>query len=160
MLEKHQRLRPHFSQWIKWDISIRWTVDDHIINPALGVRAAEEKCSSSSIPLKRRIPQPWKPFARGRNCIIFLSFHFIWFYMFHWAIYSFLWVCVTSIFIFKPLGPGADIGWPLFKCLLHSERISLQQSWWLCTIYLISKLFLFALAAILSYSATLITEPE
>lgn len=69
------------------------------------------------------------------------SFSFIWFHMFHWAIYSFFWFCVTSIFIFKPLGPGADTSWPLLKCLLHSERISLQQSWWHRTIYLISKLF-------------------
>lgn len=146
---------------MRLNISIRRTADDHVINPAFGLSAAggatQLLVHSTE---EKRAPQPSQPFARGRTCIIFLSFHFIWFHMFHGAIYSLLRVCVTSIFIFKPLGPGADTGWPLFKCLLHSERISLQQSWWLCTIYLISKLFLFALAAILSYSTTLITGPE
>lgn len=145
---------------IRFNISIRQTPDDLIMNPAFSVRAAGETNTSSSSPLKKRAPKPFEALPRGRNCIIFLSFHFIWFHMFHAAIYSSLWVCVTSIFILKPLGPGADSGWPLFKCLLHSEQNSLQQSWWLCSIYLISKVFLFALAAKVSYSAMLITGAE
>lgn len=37
-------------------------------------------------------------------------------------LFSNLWALVQTL---------ADL---YFKCLLHSERISLQQSWWLCTI--------------------------
>lgn len=137
-------------------ILIRWAVDDHIINPAFSGRAAGETSRSSSSPLKKGVPQPL-----GGLCP-WEELHYIFLFPFHLISYVpwsyLLWVCVTSIFIFKPLGLGADTGWPLFKCLLHSEQISLQQSWWLCTIYLISKLFLCALAAILGYSATLITR--
>lgn len=53
-------------------------------------------------------------FPFGRSSITVFPFHFIWFHMFHRAIYFILRVGVTSIFIFKPLGPGADTGWPLF----------------------------------------------
>lgn len=145
----------------RFNISIRQTVGDHKMNPAFSVRAAGEGISTSSSPAEEKgAPQPSEGLASGRNCIIFPSFHFIWFHMFRAAIYSFLWVCVTSIFIFKPLGPGADSGWPLFKCLLHSEQNSLRQSWWLCSIYLISQLFPSALAGTLGYSAMLITGPE
>lgn len=53
-------------------------------------------------------------FPFGRSSITVFPFHFIWFHMFHRAIYFILRVGVASIFIFKPLGPGADTGWPLF----------------------------------------------
>ena len=63
---------------MRLNISIRRTADDHVINPAFGLSAAggatQLLVHSTE---EKRAPQPSQPFARGRTCIIFLSFHFI-----------------------------------------------------------------------------------